>query len=154
MQKVASYLSTALLILIVVAAAPPLITNIAEQYHNLINPKTKVGRLKIINEIDDHRYQEHLEKLFKNPAIKAVLLDIEGPGGAIGSAQCLYQELMHYKTMYKKPVVALARNVCTSGAYYVACASDYIISTPSAIMAILAVLSQTCLGQTCLAQTY
>lgn len=135
MHKITSYLWTLFLAIIVIGIAPTLITMIKENYTPFFDPKTKVGRIKIYDEINDiEAYQECIKQLFKNPEIKAVLLDIESPGGAAGSSQCLYHELIHYKTIYKKPVIALIQNIGTSGAYYVACAADYIICSPSAII--------------------
>jgi len=79
-------------------------------------------------------YQQNLEKVFKNKEIKAILLEIDSPGGAAGSSQALYNELIYLKTEYKKPVIALTYNLCVSGAYNIAIGADYIIAAPSALI--------------------
>jgi len=74
------------------------------------------------------------QKFFKNKEIKAIVLDINSPGGAAGSSQALYTEIMHLKVAHTKPVVALTYNLCVSGAYNIAIAADYIIAAPSALI--------------------
>jgi len=135
MPRFSSILGTLLIILILLYMGPTLVQGIKEQYQDLLESKTKVGRIKIDNTIDDISFnQQQIEKFFKNNAVKALLLEIDSPGGAAGSAQALFNEIMQLKTEYKKPVVVLSYNLCTSAAYYVACASDYIITSPSALI--------------------
>ncbi len=135
MAKLTSFLSTVLLILILLSVAPRLVKGIKEQYRCLVIPCTKVARVKIDTVIEDvDEYYEPLEQFFKDPQIKAVLLEIESPGGAAGSVQALYAEILRLKHEYRKPVVALTYNLCVSGSYYIAAAADYIIASPSAIV--------------------
>jgi len=135
MKNITNYLWSFLLILILLNAAPSLFKNIKEQYKNILKPKTKVARLKINDTIYDIGfYQSNIEKYFKNKEIKAILLEIDSSGGAAGSSQALYNEIIHLKTEYKKPVVALTYNLCASGAYNIAIAADYIIAAPSALI--------------------
>ncbi len=135
MPKIFNILSTLLVLLILINAAPGLLKSIKEQYKEAIQPKTKVARLKIHDTITDVEfYQQNLEKFFKNKSIKAIVLDIDSPGGAAGSSQALYNEILYLKTEYKKPVLALTYNLCTSAAYNIAIAADYIVATPSALI--------------------
>jgi len=56
--------------------------------------------------------------------VKAILLEINSPGGtAVGS-----KEVVNAVKKVDKPVVALIREIGTSGAYWIASASDYIIT--------------------------
>jgi protease-4 len=135
MSKLLSILGSILVLLILLNIAPSLIQNIREEYSQIWEARTKVGRLKISTEINDISfYQRQLERFFKNNAIKAILIELDSQGGAIGSAQALYNEILYLKTEYKKPIVALAYNICTAQAYYIACATDYIITSPSALI--------------------
>jgi len=135
MKKITSYLWGFFLLLIIINAAPRLFKSIKEQYTDMLKPKSKVARLKINNTIyETEFYQRNLEKFFKNEAIKAILLEIDSPGGAAGSSQALYNEIIHLKTEYKKPVVVITYNLCASGAYNIAISADYIIATPSALI--------------------
>ncbi len=124
-----------LVLLILLNIAPSLIQNIREEYSQMWEARTKIGRLKINTEINDISfYQRQLERFFKNNAIKGILIELDSPGGAIGSAQALYNEILYLKAEYKKPIVALTYNRCTAQAYYIACATDYIITTPCALI--------------------
>lgn len=135
MAKITTYLSTIFLVLILLGVAPRLIKNIKEQYGAFLKPRTKVARIKIDTVIEDiDWYYEALEQSFKDQRIKAVLLEIDSPGGAAGSVQALYADMLKFKQEYKKPVVAITYNLCVSGSYYLAAAADYIIASPSAII--------------------
>lgn len=60
--------------------------------------------------------------------IKAVLLDIDSPGGGITDSDVLHNEISRFKTETGKPVVALLRDIAASGGYYVAAAADKIVA--------------------------
>jgi protease-4 len=82
--------------------------------------------------IDDLRHFENHRK------VKAILVRIDSPGGAVGPAQEIYQELK--KIRMKKPVVASVGSMAASGGYYVACASEKIIANPGAITGSIGVI--------------
>lgn len=135
MKNLTTYLWSILLLLILLYAAPTLIKGIKEQYKDILKPKAKVARIKINGPIyETDFYQQNLEKFFKNKEIKAILLEIDSPGGATGSSQALYNEIIYLKMAYKKPIIALTYNLCASGAYNIAIGADYIIATPSALI--------------------
>jgi protease-4 len=62
------------------------------------------------------------------------MIQIECPGGTSGSCQALYNEILCLKKENPKPVVVYSDNMCASGGYYIACAADYIVSSPSALI--------------------
>lgn len=135
MPKIINFFVSIFVLLVLINLTPKLLKEIKDQYKNILKPKTHVARIKINNTIDDISFiQEHLEKFFKNKEIKAILFEIDSPGGAAGSSQALYNEIMHLKIAYKKPLVALTYNLCVSGGYNVAIAADYIIAAPSALI--------------------
>ncbi|HOW89860.1 MAG TPA: S49 family peptidase, partial [Elusimicrobiales bacterium] len=65
--------------------------------------------------------------------VKAVLLDINSPGGSVGSVQGIYSAIMRAKAESKKPFVAHFGDVSASGGYYVAAACDKIVAEPGTI---------------------
>lgn len=117
---------------------PIFIGTMRKQYENILSPKASVAVLPIKGMISDsNRYAQYLHKFFKDPSIKAILLKIDSPGGAAGSAEAVHHELMrlkHAPEYPKKPVICLIENMCASGAYYIASASDYIISPATAVV--------------------
>jgi protease-4 len=131
------YLKNIFFVIIILQFAPPLIRSVTEQYQDLLKQKTKVAKVSIDGVIDNaKKYTKDLKTYFEQDDIKAVLLEVESGGGAAGSSQALFQEIKHLKEQAKtvKPVVVRAENICASGAYYVACAADSIIASPSAFV--------------------
>ena len=135
MNKLYDYLKNIFFILILLQIAPPLIKGIKKQYSKLLEPRTKVASIRIKGVITSSgKHRKYLAKYFKDKDIKAVMLRIESPGGAAGSGQNLYQDLLTLKQEYPKPVVVLVENICASAAYYIASAADWIIVAPSSLV--------------------
>lgn len=74
---------------------------------------------------------EHLVKFRKNKNIKAVILRIESPGGAVGPSQEIYLEVMKLRKI--KPVVASLGAIAASGGYYIAAAANKIVAVPGTL---------------------
>ena len=77
----------------------------------------------------------------KNPHVKAIVLDINSPGGTVASVQDIYSEILKAKEQGKK-VVALFRDVAASGAFYIAMAADQIVAEPGTITGSVGVIMQ------------
>lgn len=73
-----------------------------------------------------------IQKLKDDKKIKAVVLEIESPGGSAQESEKIYQALKDLDQ--EKPVYAFLSNVCASGGYYLACAARKIFTTPSSIV--------------------
>ncbi len=73
-----------------------------------------------------------LKKAAGDNAVKAVILEIDSPGGSVGDSDLIYHEVQKIRKS-GKPVVSFLRDVATSGAYYVAVGSDKIIAQPTTI---------------------
>ena len=135
MARFTTYLKNILLIAILIQLVPPLVRNLQQYYMGLSQVKTKVGVLRIKGMITEGEpYLTFLRSYFKDPSIKAIVLKIDSPGGASGAAQALFQEINDLKQDNVKTVIAFSENACTSAAYYVACAADYIITQPSTLV--------------------
>jgi len=72
---------------------------------------------------------ENIRKAEENPRIKAILLDINSPGGSAVASQEIATAIKNTK----KPVIALIRDIGTSGAYWAASSSDIIVASPLSI---------------------
>lgn len=77
---------------------------------------------------------ESRERFLKNDRVKAVLLEIDSPGGAVSDADGIYRAIKAYKSKYKVPVYAYVDGLCASGGMYVACAADKIYASDSSII--------------------
>ena len=69
------------------------------------------------------------QALMADPAITAVVLDVDSPGGSVFGVQELWQIIMDGRG--RKPIVAVANSTMASAAYWVASAADEIVVTPS-----------------------
>ncbi|MAG20254.1 signal peptide peptidase SppA [archaeon] len=78
----------------------------------------------------------YIEKADKNPSIKGILLEINSPGGTVIASKEIAEAIK--KT--KKPTIALIKEIGTSGAYWVASASDKIIADPLSITGSIGVI--------------
>jgi len=79
-----------------------------------------------------------LKEADKNDNIKGILLEINSPGGTVVASK----EVVEAVKNTKKPIVAYIREIGTSGAYWVASASDYIVSDELSLTGSIGVVSQ------------
>ncbi len=135
MAKLSEYLKNIFLLLLVLQFVPIVVRTLKNYYVTALDLKTKVGYLVIKDTITTAApYIKELKKLFENKDIKAILLKIDSGGGAAGSSQAIFHEINFYKKEHPKTVVVVVENICASGAYYIACAADYIVASPSAFI--------------------
>ena len=100
-----------------------------------------VGVLQIEGTIDDSRSVMNELKRFKEaPWIKAIVVRIDSPGGAVAPTQEIFDELQ--KTKKKKPLIASMGSMATSGGYYVASACDKILANPGTLTGSIGVIMQ------------
>lgn len=68
-----------------------------------------------------------IEDAFTTSTAKAVMLNINSPGGSPVQAGILFDEIQRLKALYPdKPVYAVISDTGASGAYYIAAAADFI----------------------------
>src|SRR3990172_4105867 len=75
---------------------------------------------------------ERIRVCSKNPRVKAIILRINSPGGTVGATQEIYNEIKKARKKGIK-VVASFGDIAASGAYYIACGADKIISNRGTI---------------------
>ncbi len=106
-----------------------------------LSSRDKVAVLTIQDVIiDSDKYLESLNKIRKNNSVKALVVRINSPGGAVGPSQEIYSELQNIKEKF--PVVASMGAVAASGGYYIACAADTIYANPGTITGSIGVIAQ------------
>lgn len=76
----------------------------------------------------------------KSDKVKAIVMRIDSPGGAVGASQEIHDEIL--KTREEKPVIASFGNTAASGGYYIAVACDHIVSTAGAVTGSIGVITQ------------
>jgi protease IV len=85
-------------------------------------------------------FTQQLEAAAKDSDVKAVVLRINSPGGAVGTSDTMYDEVLKFRKKTGKPVIASAQELDASGAYYVSCACDKIIVHPAGIIGSIGVI--------------
>jgi protease-4 len=86
-----------------------------------------------------NEYAKLLRSIEDNNRIKAVVLDIDSPGGSASGSNYLYLSVQSLAR--KKPVIAFIRGLGASGAYMLSCPASRIITIPSAIIGSIGVIS-------------
>ena len=100
-----------------------------------------IALLRVEGPIFDVRWHmDQVRDLMENDRIKAVVLRIDSPGGAVAPTQELYTELLKLKEI--KPVVTSMGTVAASGGYYLSCATDWIVSNPGTITGSVGVIME------------
>lgn len=92
----------------------------------------------IIKSSDDILKQ--LSDFNNDKKVKAIILRIDSPGGAVGPSQEIYSEVM--KIRKNKPVVASIATLGASGGYYIASAANKIVANPGTITGSIGVIIQ------------
>lgn len=107
----------------------------------IISLKDQVGVVVIKGVIGKSReIIDQLDKYGEDDDIKAVVLRIDSPGGAVVPSQEIYDKVLQLKK--KKKVFTSMGSVAASGGYYIACASDKIVANPGTITGSIGVIIQ------------
>jgi protease-4 len=105
----------------------------------LLTKSNKVGVVEVVGVITDSKATlNHLKKFRENEAIKAIVMRINSPGGAVGPSQEILEEII--KTRQKKKVVASMGTVAASGGYYIASGADIIMANPGTLTGSIGVI--------------
>src|SRR5216684_783786 len=103
----------------------------------------KVAIIPIDGEILGSREAiEALHRYARNSNVKAIIVRINSPGGAIAPSQEIYEEIRNVRTRSGKPIIASLDSVAASGGYYIASACDSIVANPGSITGSIGVILQ------------
>ncbi len=81
--------------------------------------------------VGDRTLVDALRDIRNRRGIRAVVLRIDSPGGSGDASDAVWQELRRLRR--EKPVIVSMGDVAASGGYYLACAGDAIVASPSTI---------------------
>jgi protease-4 len=127
-----------LVITLISAAAFLLVAPRSEGSFSLMPAFDRLGVVSITGPImDSTDIINALAELEEDYQVKAVVVRIDSPGGAVGASQ----EIYHAIRDMKKPVVASLGNTAASGGYYIAAACDVIVGNPGTITGSIGVIS-------------
>ena len=99
----------------------------------------KVGIIEVNGIIADAKNViQNLKHFREDNSIKAIVIRIDSPGGAVGPSQEIFREIR--KTSDKKKVIASMGAIAASGGYYVAAGTDGIVANPGTITGSIGVI--------------
>jgi protease-4 len=100
----------------------------------------RVGVVEIVGDIESSEgVVDQLEHMRLDSSVRAVVLRLDSPGGGVAASQEIYDAVGRV-TDEGKPVVASMGGVAASGAYYIACAADSIVSNPGTLTGSIGVI--------------
>jgi protease-4 len=79
-------------------------------------------------------FKEKLDAAAADPAVQAVVLRINTPGGGVAATDLMHQALKEFRCQTHKPVVACLLDFGAGGGYYLASGCDAIVAIPSAVV--------------------
>jgi protease-4 len=86
------------------------------------------------------RVKKRLEKAVRDKA-KAVILEVNSPGGGITASDLLYREIKRFKKEHPEiPVVVQMKDLAASGGYYISAPADWIVAMPTTLTASIGVI--------------
>ena len=83
---------------------------------------------------------DELKEHLKDPSIKAIIMRIDSPGGAVAPSQEIYEEVR--KAVTKKKIVVSMGSVAASGGYYIASPATRIVANPGTLTGSIGVIME------------
>ncbi len=134
----------------------PLLVSLAEYnsgLHGLIGNPSSANQIALVyaqgdildegngkREIVGNKLAATLRSLRRDPAVKAVVLRVNSPGGSALASECIWREVDEMSRS-GKPIVVSMGDYAASGGYYMSCAADRIIAGPATLTGSIGVFS-------------
>ena len=90
------------------------------------------------NHVKIPEFSRLIESVATNNRLRALLLDIDSPGGSATGSEVLYRAIQ--RVAESKPVYAYVRGMGASGGYYLACAARKVYALPTALVGSIGVI--------------
>lgn len=134
MKKLCVVLTSLILALIVIS--------LAITFFQKSNPlKSKVALIRIEGPILDSKSAvDEIKEYSRDSSIKAIILRIDSPGGAVAPSQEIYSEVK--KAVAKKKVVVSMGSIAASGGYYIASPATRIVANPGTLTGSIGVIME------------
>jgi protease-4 len=104
---------------------------------------TKIAVIKVGGIIDDEKAGDvyrQLKRARKDKRVKGLIIRVNSPGGTIAASDQIYSEILKYRRVTNKPVVAFMQGIAASGGYYVSVGSNTIVAEPTTITGSIGVI--------------
>lgn len=108
----------------------------------------EVAVVPLVGDIDEaaaRRVERCFNRLQDDKDVKAVVVEIDSPGGTVTAADEIYQRIRRFKRDraakgLPNQVIVSMKSMATSGGYYAACAGDYVFAEPTTLTGNIGVL--------------
>jgi protease IV len=105
-------------------------------------PRERVAILPVEGVIlTDEPLLFELRHFLDDPSVRAIVVVIDSPGGAVAPSQSIYQELRKAREA-GIPIVAAIGSMGASGGYYIALAADTILAMPGSVTGSIGVIME------------
>ncbi len=91
---------------------------------------------------DDRKVLDDIARFRRDGSVRGYVVAINSPGGVVGPAQSIYEELKRLRRVDRKPVVASIGGIGASGGYYVALGADSIFAEPGSMTGSIGVIME------------
>lgn len=96
-------------------------------------PKPEITVIPVSGAIIEQSFTDDVIDMLDNARqdsnVKAVVLEIDSPGGYVVTTEAIYLEVLRLRQ--QKPVVVAIKTTAASGGYYISVAADYIYALPT-----------------------
>ncbi|MFZ5906307.1 MAG: signal peptide peptidase SppA [Nitrospirota bacterium] len=90
--------------------------------------------------LDSQNTIDELKGYVKDSSIKAIVLRVDSPGGAVAPSQEIYEEVR--KAVVKKKIIVSMGSVAASGGYYISAPASRIIANPGTLTGSIGVIME------------
>lgn len=107
------------------------------------DPNTKIAVVPInglITASTADKFDRMMRELQKDSDIKALVIQVDSPGGTVTASDEIYHRIQQYKDATHNKVVIDMTSLAASGGYYLSAAGDYIMAEPTTMTGSIGVL--------------
>jgi len=88
------------------------------------------------------KFDKVMKQVEKDGNVKALVIEVNSPGGTVGASDELYHRILQYKAKTGQPVFVAMTEFAASGGYYLSCAADEIYAEPTTLTGSIGVLME------------
>ncbi|GIK53354.1 MAG: hypothetical protein BroJett014_23270 [Planctomycetota bacterium] len=86
--------------------------------------------------------QDGLRRARQDDSVKAVIIEVNSPGGGITASDLIYHEIVEFKKSSGKPVIVYMKDLAASGGYYISAPADVIVANRTTLTGSIGVIMQ------------
>ncbi|MCG8467191.1 MAG: signal peptide peptidase SppA [Gemmatimonadetes bacterium] len=92
--------------------------------------------------LSETAFLDALETFREDGSVRAFVIEVESPGGAVGASQSIYEAIRELRDDDDRPVLAWMGDVGASGGYYAAVGADSVYALPGTLTGSIGVIME------------